>query len=194
MIAGPVTARTIPELLARAASRDPGAVWLRADDPGAAFAGGGGLTFAAAAGRTGAVAAALREAGVRRGDLVVVTARTTPPYLLCWLALASLGAVSVATNPRSAPAELAGLVRQVSPRALITDAGLADLVGAARRRRAGRRAGFGAAAGRRGRPRRPGRADPDLRDDGQVQAGHADAPDVRDGGGGLPVLDGADRR
>jgi crotonobetaine/carnitine-CoA ligase len=106
-------------------------VWLRADDPGAAFAGGGGLTFAAAAGRTGAVAAALREAGVRRGDLVVVTARTTPPYLLCWLALASLGAVSVATNPRSAPAELAGLVRQVSPRALITDAGLADLVGAA---------------------------------------------------------------
>jgi crotonobetaine/carnitine-CoA ligase len=131
MIAGPLTARTIPELLARAASRDPDAVWLRADDPGPAFADGGGLTFAEAAGRTGAVAAALREAGVRHGDLVVVTARTTPPYLLCWLALASLGAVSVATNPRSAPAELAGLVRQVSPRALITDAGLADLVEAA---------------------------------------------------------------
>ena len=131
MIAGPLTVRTIPELLARAASRDPDAVWLRADDPGPAFAGGGGLTFAAAVGRTGAVAAALREAGVRRGDLVVVTARTTPPYLLCWLALTSLGAVSVATNPRSAPAELAGLVRQVSPRALITDAGLADLVEAA---------------------------------------------------------------
>ncbi len=35
------------------------------------------------------------------------------------------------TNPRSAPAELAGLVRQVSPRALITDAGLAGLVEAA---------------------------------------------------------------
>ena len=90
-----------------------------------------GLTFAGAAGRAGAVAVALHEAGVRRSDLVVVTARTTPPYLLCWLALASLGAVSVATNPRSAPAELAGLVRQVSPRALITDAGLAGLVGAA---------------------------------------------------------------
>jgi crotonobetaine/carnitine-CoA ligase len=141
MISGPVTSRTIPELLARAASRDPDGSWLRADAadwagprpdgaagpvPGAAPP--AALTFAGAAGRTGAVAAALREAGVRRGDLVVVTARTTPPYLLCWLALASLGAVSVATNPRSAPAELAGLVRQVSPRAMITDAGLAGLV------------------------------------------------------------------
>ena len=91
-----------------------------------------------------------------------MTARTTPPYLLCWLALTSLGAVSVATNPRSAPAELAGLVRQVSPRALITDAGPG---GPGRRRLASRtcpslacststrwRAGLrsGAAAGRRG--------------------------------------------
>ena len=37
-------------------------------------------------------------------------------------------ASAAATNPRSAPAELAGLVRQVAPRALITDAGLAGLV------------------------------------------------------------------
>ena len=131
MIAGSIAARTIPELLSLAASRNPDGVWLRADDAGPAFAGGGGLTFAQTAGRVGAVAAALREAGVGRGDLVVVTARTTPPYLLCWLALASLGAGSVTTNPRSAPAELAGLVRQVSPRALITDAGLAGLVEAA---------------------------------------------------------------
>jgi len=122
MIAGPVAARTIPELITRAAGRDPDGAWLRADDAGPAFAAGGGLTFAGAAGRIGAVAAALREAGVRRGDLAVVTARGTPPYLLCWLALASLGAVTVATNPRGAPAELAGLVRQVSPRALISDA------------------------------------------------------------------------
>ncbi|MGD0686677.1 MAG: AMP-binding protein [Streptosporangiaceae bacterium] len=130
MIAGPIAARTIPELLTLAASRDPDGIWLRADDAGPAFAEGRGLTFAGAAGRVGAVAAALREAGVRRGDLVVVTARGTPPYLLCWLALASLGAVTAAANPRSAPAELAGLVRQVSPRALITDAGLAGLAGA----------------------------------------------------------------
>ena len=73
----------------------------------------------------------LRAAGLRRGDLTLVTARTTPPYLLCWLALTSLGAVAVTVNPRSAPAELAGIARQVTPRALITDAGLASLVEAA---------------------------------------------------------------
>ncbi len=120
MINGPVPVLTIPGMLSRAASQDPDGIWLRADDAR--------LTFSGTAGRVGAVAVSLQNAGVRRGDLVVVTARTTPPYLLCWLALASLGAVTAATNPRSAPAELAGLVRQVAPRALITDAGLAGLV------------------------------------------------------------------
>jgi len=71
---------------------------------------------------------ALREAGVRHGDLVMVTLRTTPSYLLCWLALASIGAVTVAANPRSSPAELAGLAHQTSPRAVITDAGLYPLI------------------------------------------------------------------
>ncbi|MGP0000260.1 MAG: hypothetical protein ACLPKW_21305, partial [Acetobacteraceae bacterium] len=31
MISGPATSRTIPELLSRAASRDPDGSWLRAD-------------------------------------------------------------------------------------------------------------------------------------------------------------------
>src|SRR5215470_4220424 len=122
MTAGPGPARTIPVLLATAASRDPGGVWLRSDDlPG-------GLTFGAAAARVASLAEALRGEGVRRGDLVVLTARTTPDYLLCWLALTCLGAIAVAANPRSAPAELAGLVQQTSPRALITDPGLAGLI------------------------------------------------------------------
>src|SRR5215467_8022508 len=122
MTAGPGPARTIPVLLGTAAGRDPGGVWLRSDDlPG-------GLTFAAAAARVASLAEALRGEGVRRGDLVVLTARTTPDYLLCWLALTCLGAIAVAANPRSAPAELAGLVQQTSPRALITDAGLAGLI------------------------------------------------------------------
>ncbi|MGH3321192.1 MAG: AMP-binding protein [Streptosporangiaceae bacterium] len=111
---------TIPRLLAHAASRDADDAWLRTDD--------GGLTFGGAAGRVARTAAALRAVGVRHGDLVVLTARTTSPYLLCWLALATLGAVSVPTNPRSTPAELAGLVRQTGPRALVTDAGLEPLV------------------------------------------------------------------
>ncbi len=114
---------TIPRLLDAAARRDPDGVWLRHD--------GGSLTFAGAVTSVAGVARALRSAGIRRGDLVLVTARSTPPYLLCWLALASLGAVTVPVNPRSAPAELAGMARQVTPRALITDAGLGSLLDAA---------------------------------------------------------------
>jgi crotonobetaine/carnitine-CoA ligase len=91
----------------------------------------GELSFDGALARVAAAARDLRGAGIGHGDLVMVTARTTPEYLICWLALASLGAVIVSVNPRSAPAELAGLVRQTQPRALITDPGLAGLVGQA---------------------------------------------------------------
>jgi carnitine-CoA ligase len=120
MTAEPGYDGTVPRLLTAAAERDPGGIWARADS--------GTLTFAEAASATARTAGALRSAGVRRGDLVMVTARTTPDYLVCWLALAWLGAVCVAVNPRSAPAELTGLVRQVGPRALITDSGLEDLI------------------------------------------------------------------
>ena len=42
--------------------------------------------------------------------LVVLTARTTPSYLLCWLALTSIGAVTVPTDPAATTGELSGLV------------------------------------------------------------------------------------
>ena len=112
--------RTIPGVLSDAAHRDPGGTWLRTDE--------GSLTFGGAAAQVALTAQALRDAGVRHGDLVLVTARTTGAYLLCWLALASIGAVTVSANPRSAPAELAGLAHQTGPRAVITDAGLASLI------------------------------------------------------------------
>ncbi len=120
---GSTTYRTIPQVLSDAASRDPDGTWLRTDD--------GSLTFGGAAAQVAATAQALRDAGIGHGDLVLVTARTTGPYLLCWLALASIGAVTVSANPRSAPAELAGLAHQTGPRAIITDSGLAALVGEA---------------------------------------------------------------
>ncbi len=120
MADGIAPSRTIPELLSDAADRDPGGIWLRTDD--------GSLTFGGARAQVAATAAELRSLGIRHGDLVMTTARTTPPYLICWLALACLGAVTVPVNPRSAPGELAGLVHQTQPRALITDAGLASLV------------------------------------------------------------------
>ncbi len=114
---------TIPRLLAAAAERDPDGVWLRTDETT--------LTFGEAASGVAGAARALRDAGISRGDRVMATARSTPGYLMCWLALPSLGAVIVTVNPRSTPAELAGLVRQVSPRALISDAGLGPLADAA---------------------------------------------------------------
>src|ERR1022692_1079033 len=107
---------TIPRLLDQAAQRDPSGIWLRTDDLT--------LSFAGAAGRVAGVAAELREAGIGHGDLVVLTARTTPEYLFSWLALACIGAVTVPVNPASTPAELAGLIRQVQPRAVLTDPGL----------------------------------------------------------------------
>jgi carnitine-CoA ligase len=120
-------AGTIPGLLGAAAERNPEGTWLRSDD--------GSLTFSGAIAAVTETAGRLQAAGAGRGDRVMLTASTSPPYLFCWLALTSLGAVAVAVNPRSSAAELAGLIRQVEPRLLITDAEVADLVAAARRGR-----------------------------------------------------------
>ena len=114
---------TIPRLLLAAAERDPEGTWLRSDD--------GELTFAGAAAAVAHTAGALAAEGTRPGDLVLLTAATTPGYLLTWLALTSMGAVAVAVNPRSTTAELAGLIGQVDPAAIVTDAGLAPVVAAA---------------------------------------------------------------
>jgi crotonobetaine/carnitine-CoA ligase len=111
---------TIPRLLAAAADRNPTGTWLRSD--------AGSLTFAGTAAAAALTAQALADAGVRPGDRVIVTARNTPPYLITWLALASLGAITVAVNPAGSAAELAGLLHQVRPRAVVTDPALADLV------------------------------------------------------------------
>jgi crotonobetaine/carnitine-CoA ligase len=111
---------TIPGLLASAVSRDPSGTWLRTDD--------GTMTFGSVAAHVAGLVERLAESGVGRGDLVAVTARTTPPYVLCWLALATLGAVSVPTDPAGTVDELAGLLGQVEPRAVVTDAELIPLV------------------------------------------------------------------
>jgi carnitine-CoA ligase len=115
---------TIPRLLAAAAERDPDGTWLRSDD--------GSLTFGGAIVAVAGTAERLQAAGVRAGDRVMLTASTSPPYLMCWLALTSLGAVAVAVNPRGSAAELAGLIRQVQPHLLVTGADVTDQIGAAR--------------------------------------------------------------
>lgn len=114
---------TIPALLVDAAERDPERVWLRTDD--------GCLTFGGAVAQVARIGEALRAEGVRPGDRVVLTARTTPPYLLCWLAVASLGGVVVGTNPRGTAAELAGILAQTRPAVLITERDLTTSSGEA---------------------------------------------------------------
>jgi len=111
---------TIPGLLACAVARDPGGTWLRTDE--------GKLTFGGASAHVVQLVERLVDSGVGRGDLVVVTARTTPSYVLCWLALATIGAVSVPTDPTSTADELAGLLGQVEPRAVVTDVALRPLL------------------------------------------------------------------
>jgi non-ribosomal peptide synthetase component F len=69
-----VPSRTIPQVLADAAARDPDGIWVRSDE--------GTLSFAGALGQVTAAARGLRDAGVGHGDLVMVTARTTPEYLI----------------------------------------------------------------------------------------------------------------
>jgi crotonobetaine/carnitine-CoA ligase len=113
-------AMTIPGLVAAAAERDPDGIWLRTDD--------GQLSFAGAAAQVARLADRLEASGVRRGDLVLVTARTTPPYLLCWLALAALGAVTVPTDPAATPDELRGLTGQVRPPFVVTDGALREVI------------------------------------------------------------------
>jgi crotonobetaine/carnitine-CoA ligase len=112
--------QTIPELFDEAVAAAPDKVWLVAGDES--------FTYAEARARIGRAAAALRAAGLGPGDLVLATMRNTPDYLFTWLASAYAGTILVTANPRSAEAELAGLVGQVKPRLVVSDAPLEGAV------------------------------------------------------------------
>jgi crotonobetaine/carnitine-CoA ligase len=117
-------AETIADALALAAASYPDRVWIRTDE--------GTATFATAVGRVAVTAQRLRSAGAEPGERVLLTTRTTPSYLLAWLATTCTGAIAVPTNPAATPAELAGLLGQTRPRVVVTDADLADTVDEAR--------------------------------------------------------------
>jgi carnitine-CoA ligase len=112
--------RTIPELFDEAVAADPDKVWLVAGDES--------FTYAEARERVGRAAAALRATGLGPGDLVLATMANTPEHLFTWLASAYAGTILVTANPRSAEAELAGLVGQVRPRLVVSDAPLEGAV------------------------------------------------------------------
>ncbi|HEX5556498.1 MAG TPA: AMP-binding protein [Gaiellales bacterium] len=112
--------QTIPELFDEAVAAAPDKVWLVAGDES--------FTYAEARARIGRAAAALRAAGLRPGEPVLATMRNTPDHLFTWLASAYAGTILVTANPRSAEAELAGLVGQVRPRLIVSDAPLPGAV------------------------------------------------------------------
>jgi crotonobetaine/carnitine-CoA ligase len=113
--------RTIPELLDQAADEHGDRLWLRTDD--------GALSFAQAQAHVARLISSLEASGAGKGDLVLVTARTTAPYLLVWLALTSMGSIAVTVNPASAPAELEGYLAQTKPKFVVDDSLVGDLVG-----------------------------------------------------------------
>jgi carnitine-CoA ligase len=112
--------QTIPELFDEAVAAAPDKVWLVAGDES--------FTYAEARDRIGRAAAALLASGLGPGDLVLATMRNTPEYLFTWLASAYAGTIIVTANPRSAEAELAGLVGQVRPRLVVSDAAVEGAV------------------------------------------------------------------
>jgi carnitine-CoA ligase len=65
--------------------------------------------------------------GVAKGDLVLATARNDPRYVFLWLAAAYVGAIYVGVDPRQTEAELDGLIGQVEPKLVVTDANLDEL-------------------------------------------------------------------
>jgi carnitine-CoA ligase len=111
---------TIPEFFDAAVAEVPDKVWL--------VAGEESFTYAQARERAGRAAAALGDLGAGHGGLVLATMRSTPDYLFTWLGSAYTGAILVTANPRSAPAELAGLIGQVEPRLVVTDPGLGEVM------------------------------------------------------------------
>lgn len=81
------------------------------------------LTYADLRGRVGAVAAALREWGVRPGDAVAAYVPNTADTIVAFLASAAVGAVWTSVSPDFAPAATIARFGQAKPVVLLTSGG-----------------------------------------------------------------------
>jgi crotonobetaine/carnitine-CoA ligase len=77
------------------------------------------FTWAESRERIGRAAAALADLGLTRGDVVLATMPNTPEHVFLWLASAYAGTILVTVNPKASESELAGLIDQVQPRAIV---------------------------------------------------------------------------
>ncbi|ANS78176.1 Long-chain-fatty-acid--CoA ligase [Serinicoccus hydrothermalis] len=169
-------------------------------DPGRPRA-GRTTTWSQLADRSFALAGALRERGVGPGDRVALLTLNHPQFVEAVVAVNALGAMAVPLNFRLAPPELAYILQDSAPRAILVDGPLAPALAAVHELPdslevricvgpapggGGRRPGAGGlrAGGRGGGADRPaGRAGGDdraahvhLRHDGTTQGGDAEPP------------------
>jgi fatty-acyl-CoA synthase len=110
--------------IARHAHAKPAAVYLR-------FA-GVSVTWAQIHERIGAVAAALRQRGVKFGDRVAIMMTNRPEFLETMFAANALGAIVVPVNFRLAPAEIAYILTDCGASLLVVDETTGDAAAAAR--------------------------------------------------------------
>ncbi|SHN38414.1 class I adenylate-forming enzyme family protein [Cryptosporangium aurantiacum] len=118
----------IPWLLAGWAARQPDKtflIWAPHSGPGRSW------TYAEFWADVRRVAAGLAERGITPGDKVLLHADNCPEGLLTWYACATLGAVTVTTNTRSAPDEVTYFAEKTGCVAAVTQPEYADLVTAA---------------------------------------------------------------
>jgi crotonobetaine/carnitine-CoA ligase len=90
-------------------------------------------TYAELLASTHDLAAGLRDRGIEVGDKVLIHADNCPEMLIAWLACATLGAVAVTTNTRSAPAEVGWFIDKSQCVAAITEAKFVEHVATADR-------------------------------------------------------------
>jgi carnitine-CoA ligase len=107
-------ALTIPALFDAAVEEVPDKTWLMHEDVS--------FTYVEAREQTARVAGALAERGIGKGDLVLGIAHNRPEIVFTWFACAYLGAIWVPTDPRATDAELNGLIGQVQPKLVVTEA------------------------------------------------------------------------
>ena len=101
--AGDALPLTIPALLRSRADEQPNRVLLAVDD--------GSLTYGEAARRSSELARSLLAAGIGAGSRVALLFPNTPDFVVAWLALARIGAVSIPLSTFSTSSELVALLR-----------------------------------------------------------------------------------
>jgi long-chain acyl-CoA synthetase len=106
--------RPIPELLERAAERDPNKLAFRDASRS--------LSYGELRERTGRLAGHLRSSGVGGGDRVAILLKNGVPFVESYLAIARAGAIGVPVNSAAAQPEIEHMLSDSGARVVITDA------------------------------------------------------------------------